>query len=369
MTMNRSALAKVLGSVLGLGAIALQCAPAQAAPTSPPPTTGCGISGSATASPANYDPFNPTGLQVTNVSLTLSRINGSGGQKTDIVNFYLGDLTGRSNGVQVIPRTTAVAGQVLGLGYDIFYDTTETKPIVSPTSLDPSPGNRFLKIIFTGNNQNSDTAVVNFDVIVPAETSLQANNNDLFFTAFFGCSTTGGGAPTQQTGQLSDTVRFPIHVMSALRATYTGAALDFGEIGNIDNAGAPGKNTGSNNYIRVESTGPYRVTWSSANAYRLLNQNYTLATATGTELVKYNLGFMGETRSNTNSATGTVVCPSAGLKTAFEDKLYMRATLAEGGAGKTPSLNRNYSDELTVTIEPLVYNAPAGSDCSAIPLP
>lgn len=335
----------------------------------PPASSGCGISGSATASPQAYDPFNASGLQVTNVTLTLARINGGGGEKTDIVNFYLADDSGRSNGVQVIPRTTAVSGQVLGLGTDIFYGTNETPPTVSPTSIDPSAGNAFLKIIFTGNNKDSDTAVVNFDVIIPAETGLQAGNGDLFFTAKFGCSTTGGGQQTQQTGQLSDTVKFPIRVMSALRATYTGAALDFGEIGNIDNTAALSTKTSANNYIRVESTGPYKVSWTSANNYRLLNQNYTLANATGAELIGYKLGFMGRFTTANNAAADQRTCPSAGLKLAYEDKLYMQATLTQGGKLKTPSLAKNYSDQLTITIEPLVYNVPAGTDCSAIALP
>ncbi len=365
--MRNSSLGRFARGLIGVVSTALAASVAHAA--QPPASTGCGIAGSATATPQAYDPFSGNALQVTNVSLTLSRINGGGGEKTDIVNFYLTDASGRSNGVQVIPRTTSVAGQVLGLGTDIFYGTNETPPTVSPTSIDPTTSNAFLKIIFTGNNKDSDTAVVNFDVIIPAETGLQAGNGDLFFTAKFGCSTTGGGQQTQQTGQLSDTVKFPVRVMSALRATYTGAALDFGEIGNIDNTAAASTKTSANNYIRVESTGPYKVSWTSANNYRLLNENYTLANATSNELIAYKLGFMGRSTTANNAAVDLRTCPSAGLKLAYEDKLYMQATLIQGGKNKTPSLAKNYSDQLTITIEPLVYNAPAGTDCSAIPLP
>ncbi len=362
MTMNRAALRNLLAGMLGMAACTALAPSAKAAT--------CGITGSATASPATYDPFNAAGLTVTNVSLTLRRINGGGGEKTDIVNFYLVDETGHSNGVQIIPRTTAVAGQVLGLGYDVFYGTDEpARPVVSPTSLDPSDTNRFLKIIFTGNNKDSDTAVVNFDVIVPAETSFAANNGTLSFTASFGCSTTGGGQQTQQTGLLANTISFPIKVQSALRATYSGAALDFGEIGNVDAAAAPSTKTPDVNYIRVESTGPYKVTWTSANAYRLLNQNYTLGTAGPAELIKYKLGFMGTSANNASPTPTPRTCPSAGLKAAFEDKLRLQATLEEAGKGKTPSGTRIYSDEITVTIEPLAYNAPSGTDCSAIALP
>lgn len=367
MTMNRAALRKLFVGMLGMAAC---MALAPGALAAPPVGGQCGIMGNASVASTVYDPFNPLGLTVANVSLTLTRINGGGGEKTDIVNFYLTDDTGRSNGVQVIPRTTAVAGQVLGLGYDIFYDSGESPlPTVSPTSIDPSATNRFLKIIFTGNNKDSDTAVVNFDVIVPAETSLNANNGDLYFTAKFGCSTTGGGGQTQQTGELTNTVRFPIRVLSALRATYSGAALDFGEIGNIEAAQASSTKTPDSNYIRVESTGPYKVTWSSANAYRLLNQNYTLASAGPAELIKYRLGFMGISKGNEAPTEAQRTCPSAGLKTAFEDKLRLQATLDEAGKGKTPSGTRNYSDEITVTIEPLAYDAPSGTDCSTIALP
>lgn len=328
----------------------------------------CGIISAGTSSATvNYDPFNPTGLGATSITLQLQRVNGSGGQKTDIVNFYLKTQNANANGTSVVPTSVIVDGNFSGTGFDIFYDSNETPPIVAPTSVDPTSANKFLKIQFTGNNAASDFATVNFTVQLPANLNL-SNSATLSFDAIFACSTTGGGSPTQQTGQISNAISFPIKVLSALQASYAGTDLAFGEIGNVTNtqvsATPANYRTSDDNYVRVQSSGPYRVTLTSGNAYRMTYPGGNLGTAT--QRVNYGLKFLGLNRDETSTAAITRTCSRAGVGGAFEDKLYLQATLREGGQGK--AVAPNYRDLLTVTIEPLAVPDPA-LDCNAFTVP
>ena len=221
-------------------------------------TTTCGITGSASATAAIYDPFNPTGLAATNVTVNLTRVNNSGGGDTRVVNFYLRANPSQGatlNGTTITP--ISVSGSVLyeGIGLDIFYDTTEPSPAVLPKDLSPTAANKFMKINFTGNNAASNTAAVTFAVTLPANLNINASTQ-LSFDAFFGCNVQGGsGNGNDQQGSFPNAVSFPIIVLSAVRASYVGTALDFGEIGTITNGAASGVNTGNANYIRVQSSG------------------------------------------------------------------------------------------------------------------
>lgn len=322
----------------------------------------CGISGSATATVATYDPFESSGFSTT-VTLTLARVNGSGGQKTDKVNFYLRGRDADSVGTSVVPTSAAVAGQVIGIGYDIFYDYNEAVPTVSPASLDPTASNRFLKIDFTGNNNNSDTAVVNFTVNLPRNLNATAAT-ELPFDAYFGCSTTGGGPSTQQTGSILGAVRMPINVISALRATYAGTALDFGELAQVTAVQASAVKTAVNNYVRVQSSGPYSVTLSSAGHYVMTPGG--AATTDPAQKIGYSLRFLGETRSPSAATTISRTCVRAQIGDAMEDHLLVQGTLVDGGSGK--AISPNYRDTLTVTISPLISTAGATTDCGSFSL-
>jgi hypothetical protein len=331
----------------------------------------CGITGSSTASPAIYDPFSPTGLATTQITLNLTRVNGAGGQKTDIVNFYLRSNNSNANGVQIIPRSAAIVGSVTGFNQNIFYNNPGPVPTVAPTSLNPIPPNNFLKLEFTGNNAASDTAAVVFDVMFPANLNLNASTS-LAFDAIFACSTTGGGPSTQQTGSIPNAVVFPVTVLSALQASFAGTALDFGEVGTVTNLMAPTTTTGTGNYVRVQSSGAYVVTLSSQNAYRLKHPTGSLAVPL--ERIAYSLRFLGQTKNNVSSPTTGAVsitqnCARAGVGSAFEDRLYLMATLDEGGQGKTPSLSGNYTDILTVTITPQSIATSFPTDCNAFTVP
>ncbi len=331
----------------------------------------CGITGSASASPVTYDPFNPTGLGTTSITLNLTRINGTGGEKTDIVNFFLKSNNDDADGTSIVPTAVAMDGNYDGIGLDIFYDFAETPPIYAPTTVDPSPANRFLKLEFTGNNVASDTASVTFNVTLPANLDLNASTT-LPFDAIFSCSTTGGGSPTQQTGSIANAVTFPITVLSALQASFVGTALDFGEIGNIDNAGAPAVNTGLSNYVRVQSSGAYTVELSSENAFRLKHPSGSLANPL--DRVDYKLKFLGVERNNAGYSTpgATVInqqCARAGVPASEADILYIQGVLEEGGQGKTPSLGGTYLDTLTVTVTPQAIGVTYPTDCPSLGLP
>lgn len=328
----------------------------------------CGITGSATASPVTYDPFNPAGLPTTSITLDLTRVNGSGGEKTDRVNFYLKAHDTSADGTSIVPTSVTVDGNYSGTGYNIFYDYGATPPTVAPTTVDPSASNRFLKIEFTGNNAASDHAIVAFNVTLPANLDLTASTN-LAFDAIFACSTTGGGGPTQQTGSITNAVVFPITVLSALQASFVGTALDFGEIGDIDNATAPTVNTGSYDYVRVQSSGAYTVSLSSQNGFRLLHPSGSLANAS--ETVKYSLDFLGRTLDfasdpSPGATAFTQQCARAGVPASQADDLYITATLEEGGQGKTPAIGGQYQDTLTVTITPQAIGTTYPTDCPSL---
>ncbi len=326
----------------------------------------CGITGSAVATAATYDPFETTGF-TTSVTLTLARINGNGGEKTDIVNFYIKGRDVDSVGTTVVPNSAAVAGQVTGLGLDIFYDYNEATPTVSPTSLNPSSVARFLKVEFTGNNSDSDTAVVTFTITLPRNLNATAAT-ELPFDAYFGCSTTGGGKGTQQSGSLPNAIRMPINILSALRAGFVGTALDFGELAQVTAVQAPTVMTSTSNYVRVQSSGPYQVSLAvdsaDANPYTLTPNSS--ATTDPLQRIRYSLKFLGQTRSATATTPITQTCARAGVGDVVEDRLPLQGTLIDGGVSRTVS--PNYSEFLIVTISPLASGTVAPVDCGSITL-
>jgi hypothetical protein len=331
----------------------------------------CGFTATATASGGVYDPFNPTGKTAT-ITLSLVRKDSptNNGFKTAVVGFYLQGQTAAANGIHIIPTTVAVNGSFAFLaGQDIFYGTDEpNKPFMGPPTDTTVPigTNAYLKIAFTGNDAASNPATVTFDVTLPANLNINTSTT-LPLDAVLRCTTTGGGPQTDQSGTVPNAISFPITVLSALQASFAGTALDFGEVGDVTNALASTRNTGSNNYIRVQSSGAYQVALTSANAYRLKHPTGSLAVAT--QRINYSLKFLGTTRSNTATTTISQNCARAGIGAGNEDRLYLMATLAEGGVGKDPSLSGTYSDILTVTITPQDIGTTYPQDCNAFTVP
>lgn len=326
----------------------------------------CGISGSASAAPTLYDPFNPAGLPTTTVVLNLTRVNTSGGGDTRIVNFYLKSTNAGADGTSIVPIAVTGSVSATGLNQNIFYNFNATPPIVSPTTLLPNATQRFLQINFTGNNAGSDTAQVTFQITLPSNLDVNATTN-LAFDAYFGCNIQGGkDNGLQQQGSFNNAVVFPITVLSALQASYAGTALDFGEVGDkttVDVLAAPATyTTPIANHVRVRSSGPYTVALTSQNGYKLTFPGGNLATPT--HVLNYSLKFLGQTRTAASPTFTTVTCQRAGVPASEADMLPVVATLKEGGQGKLVS--PTYSDQLTVTVTPLLSGAPSQQNCPAL---
>jgi hypothetical protein len=341
----------VLGLATILGAAVLTSA-AQAAGV-------CGVSGSATATAATYDPFNPAGLGTTTVTLNMARINPPGGGKTAVVNFYLKGQNSGADGTSIVPTTAAGSVTANGLGLQVFHNYASAGPNFGAA---PSSANRYLQLNFTGNNDASDTVQVTFQIALPANLDVNASQT-LGFDVIYNCSGTGGGQPFTDNGMIANAVRFPITVLSALQASYVGSALAFGEVGDKTTAqvlAAPGtySTPSSGNHIRVASSGPYQVQVTSANGYKLR----FAGSAGATQELRYRASFLGQTLSTASPTFTTVTCQRASLA---GENLPIRATLLEGGVGKTSA---NYSDTITVTISPLM-TAASGVNCDGFPLP
>lgn len=329
-------------------------------------TNTCSVSGTSPAGIGTYDPFaNPSSAASYTTTMRVTRLNNQGGGDTRVVNLYLTGPAG-ANGIQIVPTavTPVSNGNVSasGLNQDIFYGTNEAPPAVLPTSI---AANGFLKINFTGNNPASDVADVTFQVTLPPNLDLTASNS-LSFTGNYGCFVQGGQSNgVEVSSSFANALIFQINVLSALQASFVGTALDFGDITTVDNLAAPSRNTGLNNYVRVQSSGAYQITLTSTNNYRLKHPAGSLGVPA--ERVNYELKFLGETRNDAATSAITKSCARAGVTT--ENRLYMMATLREGGTGKTPSLVGPYQDTLTITVTPQNIGVTYPTNCAQIAFP
>lgn len=313
----------------------------------------------------NYDPFNPTQSQIVITNLVLSRVNGSGGAKTSTINFYVTGQNANTNGTQLVINSSSGSGSGAGYNQNIYYNFGAAGPVLSNTS-SPPPGVFYWA--FTGNNAASDLFTVNMQMTLPANLNITAGNT-LPFDIVYSCAGTGGGGPFTATGTYSGAIVVNVHILSALQASYAGQNLAFGEIGQVTTAqalGAPASyRTSPNNYIRVQSSGPYQVNLTSANGYKMTFPGGNLSQANQT--IGYQLKFLGDIRSPTATAPINHTCVRAGVGNAFEQHLYLQGTLLEGGS--TKMVAPNYQDILTVVISPQVYNTPATDVCGAYSVP
>lgn len=346
---------KALTAALGIAAAGLATG-AQA-------QTACGLYGigGGTQPTVVYDPFNPSGLASTNVVMNVTRVNPAGGGKTDIINFFLkasGGTGSDANGIQIIPLSVTGQGSMEGQGLNVFHDNpVNTPPMMLPAEISPSSASRFVKLVYNGNAGSADTLVVTFQVIMPANLNLDASTT-LAFDAEYKCKMSGGTYNKEtHGGTTGDALVFPVKILSALRASYVGTALDFGEISQQ----TAGHRTNVGN-VRVQSSGAYGVTVTSQNGYKLERPG----AATGNDRVGYKIDFLGDTRSPSATSLIDKTCIRAGMAT--EGKLLpIRAELVEAGAGKNPS--PTYTDYLTVTVTPLAYNTTATTYCENYALP
>lgn len=318
-----------------------------------PPSGSCGITGTAAApGTLSYDPFSASLQQVFNIPLTLTRY-ADGSKKTQQVNFVF------------IQPPGSPAYQILYNGTNVLY--TEGNTGVHPTINSQDPGE--INVNFGGTTQpDSITLPGTFSIIVPPNVDLNAGD-PITFDILYVCKGTGGLQDVDTRTRLDDVITVQVNVLSALQASFVGTALDFGEIGDIDNVAAPTVDTGNSNYVRVQSSGAYTVSLASENAFRLRHPTGSLSTPA--ETVRYNLDFLGRNLNYTNTPTPNAVaftqnCARAGVPASEADLLYLTATLEEGGQGKTPSLGGQYRDTLTVTITPQNIGVTYPTSCPAL---
>ncbi|MDE2560655.1 MAG: hypothetical protein KGL48_00275 [Sphingomonadales bacterium] len=318
------------------------------------PSGTCGVTGSAVAPEAiYYDPFGTQGLQQVSIPLTLTRIVGTGGAKTQEVYFVLTRPTG-SPAYQV--QATEPGGTTY---YNVLYDENSV-PSNLPTISTNTAGQ--IAYIFGGASQ-PDTATFNILVTVPPGADLSAGK-PISFGIRYVCRGTGGLANVDTPTDQANAITIDVHVLSALRTYYAGSALDFGEIGNISTASlaTSPQITSPNNYVSVLSSGAYNVTVSSANGYLLKKPG----AATVNDQIGYQLHFLGyDVDNSSGNQVITQNCERAGLIS--DNQLRIRASLLEGGQGKNPS--PTYSDTLTITVTPLVSTDTTTTDCPSLSVP
>jgi len=301
----------------------------------------CGVTGSNAVSLGNYDPFNPAAISNANTSVTLSRLNGTGGKKTQSVNFYF------------VKPAGSPAYQILHNGSNVLY--TAPSYAGAPT-LDSGNSNVQAGLVYVsfGGAAAPDALTVPFTVTIPPGVDLTAGD-PVRFDIRYVCKGTGGLASVDSELILANAFTLNFTVLSALQASYAGPALDFGEVGTTTTAtvtGAPSSYTRTGQ-VRVASSGPYSIAMTSANNYRL--------SAGGTDTLAYQATLLGQTVSATASAFTTRTCVRAGIAGI---NLPLSARLLEGGQGKTPS--PVYTDTLSVTITPLVAGSGGRSDCMTL---
>ncbi|MDZ4109311.1 MAG: hypothetical protein U1E18_06885 [Brevundimonas sp.] len=300
----------------------------------------CGVTGTNVASIGNYDPFSPSAISSVTTSVTLTRLTGTGGKKTQNVNFYF------------VKPAGSPAYQIIYDGSNVLYEAPgyAGAPILNVNNSNPTPG---LVYVNFGGAAAPDTQTVNFTVTVPAGADLTAGGS-IPFDIRYVCKGTGGMTDVSSPQTLTNAFSLNITVLSALQASYVGAALDFGEIGTLSTPtvlASPATYTRPG-AVRVASSGPYSVELTSQNNFQL--------TAAGASTIDYRMAFLGQTRSNASPVFSPVNCLRAGVSGV---NLPISVTLQEGGETKIPA--SSYSDNLSVTVTPLVV-AGGAQNCPAL---
>lgn len=321
----------------------------------------CLVTASSPPATAVYDPFNPSALNVNAVQITFVRFNGPGGAKPQLLDFYIHSNNTATNGIQLIPTGLASGtGSLSGaIGQDIFYSPSETQPnITVPLPNSPIPG--VLRYGFSGNNAASDTFTVNFNIVIPANLSLNATTA-LNFDIEYGCDGTGSGPPFSERRTATNAFTLNVRVKSGIQASYIGPALNFGEVGDKTDAQAVLLDPAAGlSKIRVASSGPYTISMASANGYRMTYSGGNPALEN--QNLRYTATFLGSTGSPASPGVITKTCGTAAglgsppLSAGRDHPLTVQ--LQEGGLDGTPEVPGNYSDTLTFTITPLVAGSP-----------
>jgi hypothetical protein len=300
-----------------------------------------------------YDPFNPSALSINSLAITFTRANGPGGAKPSTIDMYIQAQTSAANGTQLVPISVVGAGSATGLNQNIFYNTPGAVPNITV----PLPGTPIAGVLrwdYSGNNAASDVFTVTFNVLLPANLNLDSSTA-INFDIHYGCNGTGGGPPFSEISTAPNAFTLQVHVKSGLQASFVGPALAFGEVGDktdTDVTSAPATFTRAGD-IRVASSGPYDISMTSQNGYRMTYSGGNPATEI--QNLRYETTFLGQVRNPSNTAAITRTCTRAGLGApplSGGVLLPVSARLLEGGVDEVPSAL--YQDNLVVTLTPLV---------------
>jgi hypothetical protein len=296
----------------------------------------CGISGTTTTSIGSYNAFAGSGINEVTVNLSLTRRKLSSLSKTRSVNFFLVQTSGMT-------------------GLNIRY---EGRDVAHPLSRAPRlsllfPGSATIYYNF-GFFDDRDNVSLPLTVSVPPGIDLVAGE-PLTFDILYVCDGTFGMDSVLSPAILPQGLTVRIDVASALQASWAGPGLNFGEIGNLDNAAAAQRAvTGA---VRVASSGPYRVSVRSENAYRMTYPGGSPDDPQ--QRVSYAVNFMGRAASPDAPRTLEALCRRAGLS---GENLPLTVRLLEGGSDKAAA--SEYKDILTITVTPLAASySGALQDC------
>ena len=340
----------VLPAVLGFVAAAAWATPSHAQTQISPL---CGVTGDATAPVTiSYDPFSASGRSQATIPLILRRNRGLLTGRTDEISMIL-----------VAPAGTPLL-DITYQGFRVLY--AEGAAAGRPRALSASDNGAGaageIRYEFGGLLASDLSAPLNLRVTVPPGTDLSAGE-PIVLDILYICSGAGGMFSVPVPTRLAGAVRLNVNTVSALQASYAGAALDFGEIGNASTQAvqaAPDRyTTSASNALRVRSSGPFQVQVRSQNNFRLTYPGGTLADSAQT--IGYRLRFLGQDITS-NAAFGTRTCARAGVAGAGA-VLPIRATLTEGGAAKTPA--PNYADTISITFSPVV-SASGAQSCAGL---
>ena len=319
--------------------------------------SNCGVTGSGGSTSIQYDPFASSGLQSVDIPLTLTRVTAGGGKKTQEAYFVLTKPAG-SPAYQV--QATVPGG---GTYFDVLYDSNAV-PSNLPAISNIQTGQ--IAVQFGGAAQ-PDTLQINLRVTVPANVDLIAGGLIQFGIRYV-CKGTGGLNDVLTPIDSAAAISINVNVLSALRASFVGTALDFGELAQVSDAQASTVKTSPSNHVRVQSSGPYTVSLGvmPGDAQPFVLTPGGASTTDTSQQIRYSVRFLGQTRSPTSTSAITQTCARAGIGDAIEDRLPVQSTLIDGGA--TKAISPIYSENLVVTITPLVAGSVAPTDCGSIPL-
>jgi hypothetical protein len=211
---------------------------------------------------------------------------------------------------------------------------------------------------YTGQNLNSQNMLITVTIPSGAVTQVTYPTTTISFDMAYDCKTTGGGGKTDTVGQINAALTINFNVLSALKASFAGSALDFGDITNLTLSQATARTVGGSGVsnINVQSSGPYDVSVQSAHGFVMTQFNAALGSTAANQRVGYTLNYL-----NFSGLTGTAAVP--GPTTAQGPKLCnaanisgvqepISATLAEATGPTGAKLGGSYQDTVTITFQP-----------------